>query len=95
VVELLPHVITGKGPCDRPYSAENCSLQQRSFYHAVNCSSAYLAPWNAVTVRMEVLSAIELSFEATFGKMANAKLSMQILEGDPKFSVSSTRTSGC
>ncbi len=45
--EPLPHVITGKGPRNRSYSAENCSLYQRPFYHAVNCCPADRSRYNA------------------------------------------------
>jgi hypothetical protein len=55
--EPLPHVITGKGPCDRPYSAENCSVHQGPFYHAVNCCPADRARYNAGRKRPRVQSA--------------------------------------
>ena len=40
VAEPLPHVITGKGPRNRSYSAQNSSLDKRPFDHAVNCHPA-------------------------------------------------------
>jgi len=47
VAEPLPHVITGKGPRNRSYSAQNCSLDKRPFDHAVNCRPADRTGYNA------------------------------------------------